>query len=101
MPPIVGLKITRRLSMKCWFLGHNDWIRRGPDRLYLECFECGRETRGWPTRRIDHRVGDAGVHAGHMSKRSDHSAPASVVPMRRSLSGERSVAHNRDMTIAA
>jgi len=101
MPRIAGLKITRRLSMKCWFLGHDDWIRRGPDRLYLECFECGRETRGWPARRIDHRAGDAGVHAGHMSKRNDHSASASVAPIRRSLSGERSLAHNRDLTIAA
>jgi len=40
----------RRLSLKCWFMGHDDWIRRTPDRLYLECFECGRETHGWPTK---------------------------------------------------
>lgn len=33
----------RRLSLKCLFMGHDDWIRRTPDRLYLECFECGRE----------------------------------------------------------
>ena len=43
------LNIGRRLSLKCLFLGHEDWIRRTSDRLYLECFECGRETRGWTT----------------------------------------------------
>ena len=36
-----------RLSLKCWFMGHEDWIRRTPERLYLECFECVRETQGW------------------------------------------------------
>jgi hypothetical protein len=34
-------KVRRRLSLKCWFIRHEDWIRRTPDRLYLECFECG------------------------------------------------------------
>ena len=46
--PQVALHL-RRLSLKCWFIGHDDWIRRTPDRLYLECFECGRETQGWVT----------------------------------------------------
>ena len=46
--PQVSLRL-RRLSLKCWFMGHDDWIRRTPDRLYLECFECGRETQGWLT----------------------------------------------------
>ena len=41
--PQVSLRL-RRLSLKCWFMGHDDWIRRTPDRLYLECLECGRET---------------------------------------------------------
>ena len=40
--PQLALRL-RRLSLKCWFIGHDDWIRRTPDRLYLECFECGRE----------------------------------------------------------
>ena len=40
------LDVRRRLSLKCLFLGHEDWIRRTSDRLYLECFECGRETGG-------------------------------------------------------
>ena len=43
--PQVALRL-RRLSLKCWFMGHDDWIRRTPDRLYLECLECGRETPG-------------------------------------------------------
>jgi hypothetical protein len=47
------LNIKRRLSLKCLFLGHEDWIRRTSDRLYLECFECGRETPGWATGRRD------------------------------------------------
>jgi len=47
--PQVSLRL-RRLSLKCWFIGHDDWIRRTPDRLYLECFECGRETPGWLTK---------------------------------------------------
>lgn len=38
--PPVALRL-RRLSLKCWFMGHDDWIRRTPDRLYLACLECG------------------------------------------------------------
>lgn len=49
----------RRLSLKCWFMGHDDWIRRTPDRLYLECLECGRETQGWVTE--NHPVDRAGA----------------------------------------
>jgi hypothetical protein len=55
--PQVSLRL-RRLSLKCWFMGHDDWIRRTPDRLYLECFECGRETPGWLTK--NHPVDRAG-----------------------------------------
>ena len=52
MPQLtLRLNIGRRLSLKCLFLGHEDWIRRTSDRVYLECFECGRETRGWTTGR--------------------------------------------------
>jgi len=82
------VKITRRLSVKCWFLGHDDWIRRGPDRLYLECFECGRETHGWTTDRT-HRAdrAEAGaIQTAPTRKRQDHSGAASVQsPMRQSL----------------
>jgi len=41
--------ITRGVSLKCWILGHEDWVRRVPGRVYLECSNCGRETPGWTT----------------------------------------------------
>jgi hypothetical protein len=50
MPQVILRWNSRRWpSLKCCFMGHEDWIRRAPDRLYLECFECGRETQGWAT----------------------------------------------------
>jgi len=71
------LKITRRFSLKCCFLGHEDWIRRTSDRLSLECFECGRKTRGWTTGRItSRRAGDA-VQGEPVNKPNDHSSPFS------------------------
>jgi len=27
----------RRLSLKCWFIGHDDWIRRTPDKRQGNC----------------------------------------------------------------
>jgi hypothetical protein len=98
------VKVTRRLSLKCWFLGHEDWIRRGPDRLYLECFECGRETHGWTTDRTHRadRTRGAAVRAEPTRKRKNHSAPASVPSAtRQSLGGKRPIADDRDMTVAA
>ena len=81
------VKITRRLSLKCWSLGHDDWIRRGPGRLYLKCFECGRETHGWTTdrtHRADRAMGDA-IRAAPTRERKDHSARASIQsPIRQS-----------------
>lgn len=41
--------VRRGLSLKCLLLGHEDWVRRAPGRIYLECFDCGRETPGWTT----------------------------------------------------
>ena len=41
-----GIKM-RRLSLRCLMLGHDDRIQRASDRMFLECAECGRETRGW------------------------------------------------------
>ena len=35
------------LSLQCLMLGHDDRIGRSSGRMYLECAECGRETRGW------------------------------------------------------
>jgi hypothetical protein len=40
-----------RLHFKCLVWGHDDHIRRAPGRMYLECWECGRETAGWHLRR--------------------------------------------------
>ena len=100
--PRVALRL-RRLSLKCWLMGHDDWIRRTPDRLYLECFECGRETQGWstgkshPTERGREFVENARVN------RRGHRAPASVwSPMRSATMSERSRSRDGgDMTIAA
>jgi hypothetical protein len=42
----------RRLPFKCWVFGHDDWVRRAPGLLYLECLECGRETPGWTVAKL-------------------------------------------------
>ena len=100
----VRLNIGRRLSLKCLFLGHEDWIRRTSDRLYLECFECGRETRGWTTGRSHHsdRAADGRVQHEPVNKHDNHSAPVLVrSPQRRSRRSDRSTGDHRDMTIAA
>jgi hypothetical protein len=81
MPRVtLRLDIRRRLSLKCLFLGHEDWIRRTSDRFYLECFECGRETRGWTTGRShqSNHAADGRVQRELVNKRDDHSAPALV-----------------------
>jgi hypothetical protein len=41
--------VKRGPSLRCWIFGHEDWVRRAPGRLYLECLDCGRETPGWTT----------------------------------------------------
>jgi hypothetical protein len=76
------LTIRRRLSLKCLLLGHEDWIRRTSDRLYLECFECGRETQGWTT----------GVH---------HQIERAGGRRREPRRSESSFGDHRDLTIAA
>jgi hypothetical protein len=43
--------VKRGRSLKCWIFGHEDWVRRVPGRLYLECLDCGRQTPGWTTSR--------------------------------------------------
>lgn len=105
MPQLtLRLDIGRRLSLKWFVLGHEDWIRRTSDRLYLECFECGRETRGWTTGRSHHsnRAADGRVHREPVNKRDDHSAPALARPPRsRSLRSDCSIGDHRDITIAA
>jgi hypothetical protein len=105
MPQLtLRLNIGRRLSLKCLFLGHEDWIRRTSDRVYLECFECGRETRGWTTGRSHQsdRAANGRLQREPVNKRDDHSASASVRSSRRpSLRSDRSIGDHRDMTFAA
>ena len=100
--PQVALRL-RWLSFKCWFMGHDDWIRRTPDRLYLECVECGRETQGWATgkRHSSDRAG--GVDNPRVIQRQGHCSPASVCsPMRSPTRCERSRSHHGgDITLAA
>ena len=70
-------KSRRRLSLTCWFMGHEDWIRRTPDRLYLQCFECGRETHGWVTGTRHPSERACGVFTvTPVIKQNQHSAPA-------------------------
>ena len=100
--PQVALHL-RRLSLKCWFIGHDDWIRRTPGRLHLECFECGDETQGWATGkgRPTDGVSDVVEHAP-IAKRQGHCAPASVgSPMRSTRCGRPRSHHGGDITLAA
>lgn len=104
--PQLALRVNlgRRLSLKCLFLGHEDWIRRTSDRVYLECFECGRETRGWTTGRSHQSDRAAGgrVQREPVNTRDDHSAAALVHSSpRRFLRSDRSIRDHRDITIAA
>ena len=59
--------VKRGLSLRCWIFGHEDWVRRVPGRLYLECLDCGRETPGWLTTR--HRTDE--FRNRHDRSRSD------------------------------
>jgi hypothetical protein len=45
----------RWVSFRCFLMGHDDLIRREGDRIYLECRDCGRETRGWTVGRRQQR----------------------------------------------
>ena len=100
--PQVSLRL-RRLSLKCWFMGHDDWIRRTPDRLYLECFECGRETQGWRTKNnpVD-RAGGAFAGAQVLKHKGDSALAMARSPTRPSTGSDCSITHHGgDMTIAA
>ena len=77
--------VKRGLSLRCWIFGHEDWVRRVPGRLYLECLDCGRETQGWTTSR--NQSNDAtGVRAHEISAPPDRSGsdatPSTVGPSR-------------------
>ena len=101
---LVTSRLTRRrLSWRCVFLGHEDWIRRTSDRLYLECFECGRETQGWTTG-TNHQTDRAGgtVQSEPVNRRDDQSAPGFVrSPLKQRPRSEHSIGEHSDMTIAA
>jgi hypothetical protein len=93
----------RRLSLKCWCMGHDDWIRRTPDRLYLECLECGRQTPGWLTKNHPvHRSGGPSAGAPVLTHNRD-SAPATVrSPIIPSSRSDCVISHHGGgMTIAA
>ena len=100
--PQVSLRL-RRLSLKCWFMGHDDWIRRTPDRLYLECLECGRETPGWFTKNHPgDRAGGAFAGAPVLKHKGDSALAMVRSPMSPSAKSNCSITHHcGDMTIAA
>ena len=43
------------LSVKCLFMGHEDYIRGKEHRMFLTCAHCGRETHGWEITAHDER----------------------------------------------
>ena len=101
--PQIALRL-HRLSLKCWLMGHDDWIRRTPDRLYLECFECGRETQGWATGKSHRTDGVAGcIDNAPGIRREGPSVPALVGAPKTSATmfGRSLGRHVGDMTIAA
>jgi hypothetical protein len=34
-------------SAHCLLAGHDDLVMRAPDRIWLQCQDCGRQTPGW------------------------------------------------------
>jgi hypothetical protein len=92
----------RVLSFRCWIFGHEDWVRRVPGRLYLECLDCGRETPGWTTTREQSRVRATSATTQAISKPPDCSA-SDASPSTGGLSGppKRSGGHQHGMPIAA
>ena len=97
------LNIKGWLSLKCWVVGHEDWIRRTPDRMYLKRFECGRETHGWTTstRCRAGQIGSGAVQAAPISKRTDDSASALARSAMDGSPVSRRIAHDGGMTFAA
>jgi hypothetical protein len=59
------------MSFRCLLTGHDDLIRRESDRMYLECCECGRHTRGWEVGRARRKTSpqdeDANGHAAQLA----------------------------------
>jgi hypothetical protein len=66
--------VKRALSLRCWIFGHDDWVRRAPGRLYLECLDCGRETAGWTTFRNQPDAAATSVKVQAIGKYPERSA---------------------------
>jgi hypothetical protein len=101
--PQAALRL-RRLSLKCWFMGHDYWIHRTADRLYLECFECGRETQGWATGKSHRTDGAAGgIDNARVIRQEGRFVPALIGAPKTSAtrSGCSLGRHVGDVTIAA
>ncbi len=75
------LDVKRGLSLRCWIFGHEDWVRRGPGRLYLECLDCGRETPGWTTARNQPDDTASAGSAQGIGNRTDLSGPEVILPV--------------------
>ena len=90
-----------RLSLKCWFMGHEDWIRRTPERLYLECFECGRETQGWATGKRQAERSTGGTRREARSIKQEDQASPRLVRSQSTQSLTPRRADQDDVTIAA
>jgi hypothetical protein len=83
--------------------GHDDWIRRTPDRLYLECLECGLETQGWLTKNepVD-RAGGAFAGAPVLKHTGDSALAMVRSPVSPSPRSDCSITHHDgEMTVAA
>jgi hypothetical protein len=99
-------RVTRRFnikggpSLRCWILGHDDWVRREPGRLYLECLDCGPETPGWTTSR--NPSDDATTVVSTQAIRRPDRSGSDVIPAAvRRLESERPANHPDRMPIAA
>lgn len=94
--------VKRGLSLRCWIFGHEDWVRRAPGRLYLECLDCGRETPGWTTARNRSDDATTGASAQAIGNRPDRSR-CDVIPSAVGRSGrpERPAGHRDEVPRAA
>jgi hypothetical protein len=94
--------VKRGLSLRCWIFGHEDWVRRAPGRLYLECLDCGRETAGWTTSRNEPADTATGARVQPIGDHPNGST-SDVIPSTIGRSGrpERAADHEHQVPIAA
>jgi hypothetical protein len=101
---ILRFNVKRGPSLRCWIFGHEDWVRRAPGRLYLECLDCGRETPGWTTSGNQPDDGATGASVEAIGNRPDRCG-SDVIPSAVGRSGrpERPAASvdNDEIPIAA